>query len=51
MIIPCSDNCVHQKEGLCTLTRIESSSDTPLKDCPYYRDKEKGKEKNKMENK
>lgn len=51
MIIPCSEGCVYQKEGLCTLTQVTSSSNTPLKDCPYFQSKEEknNKEKNKME--
>lgn len=51
MIIPCSERCIYQKEGLCTLTQVTSSSKTPLKDCPYYRSKDDKdyEEKNKME--
>lgn len=45
MIIPCSENCIYQDDGLCTLTKVKSSSGTPLKDCPYFRDKDKEKRK------
>lgn len=44
MIIPCSEKCFYQEEGLCTLTQITVSSGTPLEDCPYYREKDNEKE-------
>jgi hypothetical protein len=44
LIIPCSEKCVYEEEGLCTLKHITYSSGTPLKDCPYYREKEKKKD-------
>lgn len=52
MIIPCSEKCLYQKDGLCTLTQVTSCSTTPLKDCPYFVSKEykdNEEEKNKME--
>jgi len=51
MLIPCSENCIYQEDGLCNLTKITSSSSTPLKDCPYFvdRNKDREKDKDKME--
>lgn len=51
MIIPCSEGCIYQKEGLCTLTQVTSSSKTPLEDCPYFRSKDEkdDEEKDRME--
>ncbi|NMB27265.1 MAG: hypothetical protein GX987_04360 [Tissierellia bacterium] len=45
MIIPCSEKCAYEKEGLCTLKHATYSSGTPLKDCPYYKEKNKNKDK------
>ena len=41
LIIPCSEKCVYEEEGLCTLKHATISSGTPLKDCAYYREKNK----------
>ena len=49
MLIPCSENCIYQEEGLCNLTEVTSSSNSPLKGCPYFVDKSKEREKDKME--
>ncbi|HLR35020.1 MAG TPA: hypothetical protein VK071_06765 [Tissierellales bacterium] len=43
MLIICSENCIHEEEGLCTLKRISNSSKTPLKDCPHFEEKNKNK--------
>lgn len=45
LIIPCSEKCAYEKEGLCTLKHATYSSGTPLKDCPYYKEKNKNKDK------
>jgi hypothetical protein len=39
LIIPCSENCAYEKEGLCTLNHVTKSSGTPLKNCPYFKEK------------
>ncbi len=52
MLIPCSENCIYQEDGICHLTKITSASNTPLKDCPYFVDRDKynrEKDKDKME--
>ncbi len=49
MLIPCSENCIYQIDGLCNLTTVTSSSSTPLKDCPHFVDRNREKNKNKME--
>jgi len=41
LIIPCSEKCVYEKEGLCTLKSVTTPSNTPTKNCPYF--KERGK--------
>jgi hypothetical protein len=49
MLIPCSENCIYQEDGMCNLTKVTSSSSTPLKDCPYFVDRDRKKDKDKME--
>jgi len=44
LIIPCSEKCIYEEDGLCTLKHITKSSGTPLKDCPYYKEKDKKKD-------
>ncbi|WP_236911671.1 hypothetical protein [Clostridium sp. Cult1] len=43
MIIPCSEKCLYQEEGLCTLTQVTSSG-TPIDGCPHYLEKGEKKE-------
>lgn len=47
MIIPCSEKCFYQEEGLCTLTKVTISSGTPIEDCPHYRERGEKKERTK----
>lgn len=42
-MITCSEKCVHEDEGLCTLKTVTSPSSTPIKDCPYFTEKERKK--------
>lgn len=45
MIIPCSEKCKYEEEGLCTLQHATVSSGTPLKDCPYYVERDENENK------
>ncbi len=40
-MIQCSEKCLHEDDGLCTLKEVTNASGTPIKDCPYYKDKDK----------
>jgi len=40
-MITCSEKCIYENEELCTLKSVTPSSDTPIKDCPYYKEREK----------
>ncbi|WP_041701363.1 hypothetical protein [Gottschalkia acidurici] len=42
--INCTDNCLHQDDGVCMLNHITSSSGDTSSKCPYFRDKEKSEE-------
>ncbi|MFA5577789.1 MAG: hypothetical protein WC983_11025 [Tissierellaceae bacterium] len=44
MIIPCSEKCVYEKEGLCTLKSVTTPSNTPTKNCPYFKERGKAKD-------
>ena len=39
-MITCSEKCIHEDEGLCTLNTVTSISGTPINDCPYFTEKE-----------
>lgn len=43
LIINCSENCIYEKEGICNLKHVTYSSGTPSKDCPYFKEKQKHK--------
>ncbi len=36
MYINCSEGCIHEKDGLCTLDHIINSSGESSDNCPYY---------------
>lgn len=40
-MILCSEKCLHETDGLCTLNEVTHPSSTPIKDCPYFRVKSK----------
>ncbi len=40
-MIACSEKCIYEDEGLCTLKSVIPPSKTPIKDCPFYSEKEK----------
>ncbi len=40
-MIQCAEKCFHEDDGLCTLKEVTHPSSTPIKDCPYYKDKAK----------
>jgi len=44
LIIPCSEKCVYEKEGLCTLQSVTTPSNTPTKNCPYFKERGKAKD-------
>ncbi|MTI68588.1 MAG: cleavage protein [Firmicutes bacterium] len=39
MTIKCSEKCIYEDEGICTLDHIIHSSGTPTNNCPYYKNK------------
>lgn len=39
-MIQCSEKCIHESDGLCSLQAVTHPSKTPKKDCPYYNGKE-----------
>jgi len=41
LLIPCSENCIYAEEGLCNLKTVIPPSNTPTKDCPYFKEKKK----------
>lgn len=40
-MILCSENCFHEDDGLCTLKEVTHPSSTPIKDCLYFKDKQR----------
>lgn len=42
-MIPCSEKCLYQDDGICTLKEITKASDTPIKECPYFVEKASAK--------
>lgn len=40
-MIPCSEKCIYEEDGLCALKAVIPPSSTPTKDCPYFTKKEK----------
>lgn len=43
-MILCSEKCLHEEDGLCTLKEATHPSSTPIEDCPYFKDKGKKKD-------
>lgn len=41
MSINCSEKCIYENEGICTLNRIIISSGNISSGCPYFKDKNK----------
>ncbi|KNF07236.1 hypothetical protein CLPU_20c00120 [Gottschalkia purinilytica] len=39
MSINCSEKCLYQDDGLCTLNHITTSSGNSCSSCPYFKDK------------
>ncbi|WFA08917.1 hypothetical protein [Tissierella sp. Yu-01] len=39
-MIQCSEKCIHENDGLCNLKEVTHPSATPMKDCPYYSNRE-----------
>lgn len=35
-MITCSERCIHEVDGLCSLKKVTKPSNTPIKDCPFY---------------
>lgn len=42
-MIACSEKCIYQKDGICTLKEATKPSKTPIKDCPYFKNKNEDK--------
>lgn len=40
-MIQCAEKSFHEDDGLCTLKEVTHPSSTPIKDCPYYKNKAK----------
>lgn len=38
-MIVCSEKCLHEVDGLCNLKEVTTPSSTPIKDCPYFKEK------------
>lgn len=45
-MIQCSESCVHEYDGLCSVKEVTNPSKTPKKNCPYFNDKQKKDEEN-----
>lgn len=43
-MILCSEKCIHEDDGLCTLEEVAKPSSTPIKDCPFFEDRSPKKE-------
>jgi len=41
LLINCSDKCVHEENGLCTLNHIIYSSNEGNDTCPFFKSKKK----------
>lgn len=42
-MITCLEKCIYECEGLCTLKEVSEASKTPIKDCPFFVEKDKKK--------
>ena len=40
-MILCSEKCFHEEDGLCTLKEVTHPSSTPIKDCLYFKEKQR----------
>ena len=38
-MINCSEKCIYEDDGLCTLKTVSPPSSTPTPDCPYFTEK------------
>ncbi len=45
-MIQCTNPCLYEKEGKCTLTHVTSVSNPQKEDCVYFKDKKENKIKN-----
>lgn len=43
-MITCSEKCIYECDGLCTLTEVTKPSKTPIRDCPFFVKKDSKKE-------
>ncbi|MCK9217116.1 MAG: hypothetical protein M0P77_04245 [Firmicutes bacterium] len=39
ILISCTENCIHQKDGMCSLEQIGKASNTTTKGCEFYVEK------------
>ncbi len=44
-MIRCTNPCLYEKEGKCTLTHVTSVSNPQKEDCVYFKDKKKDETK------
>ncbi|HLR21073.1 MAG TPA: hypothetical protein VK087_03610 [Tissierellaceae bacterium] len=42
-MITCTEKCIHESDGLCTLKEVTKPSSTPIKDCPFFKKRDKKK--------
>lgn len=40
-MIICSEKCLYEEDGLCTLKTVIPSSSTPTPDCPYFTERKR----------
>lgn len=43
MLINCSENCIHQKNGICTMGTVGKLSNTTNRGCEFYIEKKQKK--------
>jgi hypothetical protein len=39
ILINCTDNCLYQENGMCTLDNVSSLSNTTSKGCEFYKER------------
>ncbi|HYE10085.1 MAG TPA: hypothetical protein VEF53_07895 [Patescibacteria group bacterium] len=39
ILINCTDNCLYQENGMCTLDNVSSLSNTTNKGCEFYKER------------
>lgn len=44
LMIACTENCIYAEDGLCNLNQVTKPSSTPIKDCPYFKERKNKKD-------